>query len=46
MEMILWVLPYAPLFLLVISLVITVHELGHYWVGWCGYKSSHWWQFL
>jgi len=37
MEMILWVLPYAPLFLLVISLVITVHELGHYWVGrWFG----------
>jgi regulator of sigma E protease len=37
METILWVLPYAPLFLLVISLVITVHELGHYWVGrWFG----------
>lgn len=37
MEMILWVLPYAPLFLLVISLVITVHELGHYWIGrWFG----------
>lgn len=33
MEAILWILPYAPLFLLVISLVITVHELGHYWVG-------------
>lgn len=33
MDMILWLLPYAPVFLLVISLVITVHELGHYWVG-------------
>ena len=27
------VLQYAPIFLIVISLVITVHELGHYWVG-------------
>ncbi len=33
MDMILWILPYAPIFLLVISLVITIHELGHYWVG-------------
>ncbi|OYW43359.1 MAG: hypothetical protein B7Z38_01665 [Rhodobacterales bacterium 12-64-8] len=33
MDMILWLLPYAPIFLFVISLVITVHELGHYWVG-------------
>lgn len=33
MEAILWVLPYVPLFLIVISLVITIHELGHYWVG-------------
>ena len=32
MDMI-WLLPAIPLFLLVISLVITVHELGHYWVG-------------
>ena len=33
MDVILWVLSYAPVFLLIISLVITVHELGHYWVG-------------
>ena len=33
MDVILWVLTYAPLFLLIISAVITVHELGHYWVG-------------
>jgi len=33
MDVILWVLTYAPLFLLIISVVITVHELGHYWVG-------------
>jgi regulator of sigma E protease len=33
MDMMLWLLPYAPIFLLVISLVITIHELGHYWVG-------------
>jgi regulator of sigma E protease len=33
MDVILWVLTYAPVFLLIISLVITVHELGHYWVG-------------
>ncbi len=33
MDVILWVLTYAPLFLLLISAVITVHELGHYWVG-------------
>lgn len=33
MDVILWVLTYAPLFLLLISVVITVHELGHYWVG-------------
>jgi membrane-associated protease RseP (regulator of RpoE activity) len=33
MDVILWVLTYAPVFLLIISVVITVHELGHYWVG-------------
>lgn len=33
MDVILWVLSYAPVFLLIISVVITVHELGHYWVG-------------
>jgi regulator of sigma E protease len=33
MDVILWVLTYAPVFLLIISLVITIHELGHYWVG-------------
>lgn len=33
MDVILWVFVYAPVFLVVISLVITVHELGHYWVG-------------
>ncbi len=33
MDVIFWVLMYAPVFLLIISLVITVHELGHYWVG-------------
>ena len=37
MEAILWVLPYIPVFLIVISLVITIHELGHYWIGrWFG----------
>jgi regulator of sigma E protease len=30
---IVWLLPAVPLFLLVISLVITVHELGHYCLG-------------
>lgn len=33
MDAIIWVLQYAPVFLILISLVITVHELGHYWVG-------------
>ena len=33
MDMILWLLPAVPVFLLVISVVITIHELGHYWVG-------------
>lgn len=33
MDTILWVLQYAPVFLILISVVITVHELGHYWVG-------------
>jgi len=33
MDVIIWVLSYAPVFLLIISVVITVHELGHYWVG-------------
>jgi regulator of sigma E protease len=33
MDAIVWVLQYAPVFLILISLVITVHELGHYWVG-------------
>lgn len=33
MDVIFWLLVAVPLFLLVISLVITVHELGHYWVG-------------
>lgn len=33
MNAILSLLPYVPIFLVVISLVITVHELGHYWVG-------------
>jgi regulator of sigma E protease len=33
MDVIFWVLTYAPVFLLIISVVITVHELGHYWVG-------------
>jgi regulator of sigma E protease len=27
------VVMYAPVFLVLISVVITVHELGHYWVG-------------
>jgi regulator of sigma E protease len=33
MDVIIWVVTYAPVFLLIISVVITVHELGHYWVG-------------
>ncbi len=33
MDAIFWFLQAAPIFLVVISLVITVHELGHYWVG-------------
>jgi regulator of sigma E protease len=33
MDVIFWVLTYAPVFLLIISVVITIHELGHYWVG-------------
>ena len=33
MDLIVWFLTAAPIFLIVISLVITVHELGHYWVG-------------
>lgn len=33
MDVILWVLQYVPVFLILISLVITVHELGHYWAG-------------
>jgi regulator of sigma E protease len=33
MDVILWAVQYVPIFLLLISVVITIHELGHYWVG-------------
>jgi regulator of sigma E protease len=33
MDGIVWVLKHLPEFIILISVVITVHELGHYWVG-------------
>jgi regulator of sigma E protease len=33
MDGLLWVLRHLPEFIILISIVITVHELGHYWVG-------------
>ena len=33
MDVIVWVLKHVPEFIIIISVVITVHELGHYWVG-------------
>lgn len=33
MDVVVWVLKHVPEFIIIISVVITVHELGHYWVG-------------
>jgi regulator of sigma E protease len=33
MDVFVWVLKHVPEFIIIISVVITVHELGHYWVG-------------
>ena len=33
MDVVVWILKHVPEFIILISVVITVHELGHYWVG-------------